>query len=56
MMTIEHLGFIVASYVLAGLVTLALISWVMLDHRTQKARLEKLEAQGVARRSGAKLS
>lgn len=55
-MNVEHLGFIVASYMLAGLVTLGLVLWVMLDHRAQKVRLEKLEAQGVARRSGAKLS
>jgi len=56
MMNVEHLGFIVASYVLAALVTFGLLMWIMLDHRAQKARLQKLEEQGAQRRSGAKLS
>jgi len=56
MMNVEHLGFIIASYALAALVTIGLIAWVMLDHRAQTARLKKLEAQGAQRRSGAKLS
>lgn len=55
-MNTEHLGFIVASYALAALVTFGLIAWVMLDHQAQKARLQKLEEQGAHRRSGAKLS
>ena len=55
-MDTAHLGFIVASYLLAGAVVLGLIIWVVQDFRAQTARLQKLEAQGAARRSGAKLS
>ena len=33
------------------LVVLALIAWVVLDHRAQQRRLAELEAQGVTRRS-----
>ncbi len=56
MMAIEHVGFIIASYVTATSIILGLILWVVLDHRTQTARLQKLEEQGAQRRSGAKLS
>lgn len=56
MMNIEHVGFILASYVIAAVVIIGLIAWVMLDHRAQKTRLQKLEEQGAQRRSGAKLS
>lgn len=55
-METAHIGFIIASYLLAGLVTFGLIIWVMLDYRAQKTRLQKLEEQGAHRRSGAKLS
>lgn len=56
MWTVEHAGFILASYAIASVVIIGLITWVMLDHRAQKARLQKLEEQGAQRRSGAKLS
>lgn len=56
MMEIDHIGFIITSYALATCVIAGLIIWVVADHRAQKARLQKLEAQGAARRSGAKLS
>lgn len=55
-MDTTHIGFIIASYALAALVIFGLIAWVMLEHRAQTARLQKLEAQGAQRRSGAKLS
>ena len=44
--------FIVTSYALVTAVVLALVAWIALDYRTQKARLRELEASGVARRSG----
>ena len=44
--------FIVTSYVLVAAVVLALIGWIALDYRNQKARLRELEAGGVLRRSG----
>ena len=55
-MDTTHFGFILASYSLAALVIFGLITWVILDHRAQTKRLQRLEAQGAARRSGAKLS
>ena len=56
MWNVEHTGFILASYAIAGIVIVGLITWVMLDHRAQKARLQRLDEQGAQRRSGAKLS
>jgi heme exporter protein D len=47
-----HADFIVAAYAAAALVVLALIAWVVLDHRAQKRSLARLEARGVSRRSG----
>jgi heme exporter protein D len=47
-----YAAFIVTSYALVTAVVLALIGWIALDYRTQKARLRKLETSGVARRSG----
>ena len=55
-METAHLGFIVASYVLAACVTFGLIAWVIVDFRAQTKRLARLEEQGALRRSGAKLS
>jgi heme exporter protein D len=46
-----HADFIVAAYVVATLVLVAMIGWVMLDYRTQKQKLAQLESQGVTRRS-----
>ena len=46
-----HADFIVAAYVVAALVLLAMIGWVVLDHRAQKRQLARLETQGVTRRS-----
>jgi heme exporter protein D len=47
-----HADFIVAAYAVTVLVVAALIGWVVLDHRTQKRSLARLEAHGVTRRSG----
>ncbi|WP_315702097.1 MULTISPECIES: heme exporter protein CcmD [unclassified Bradyrhizobium] len=44
--------FIASSYLAAALVVALLIAWIMVDHRTQKARLRALEESGVNRRSG----
>jgi heme exporter protein D len=44
--------FIVTSYALVTAVVAALIVWVIVDYRRQKARLHDLEASGVVRRSG----
>jgi len=43
--------FIVIAYAIAALVVLALIAWVLLDYRAQRAQLARLEASGVTRRS-----
>ncbi len=44
--------FIVTAYLVAAIVVLVLISWIAIDYRRQKQRLQELDAQGVARRSG----
>ena len=46
-----HAVFIEAVYAGVGLVTLALIAWVIWQSRQVKARLAALEAQGIRRRS-----
>ncbi len=46
-----HGGFIVASYAAAVLIVGGLIVRAVVDHRLQKAALERLEAQGARRRS-----
>jgi heme exporter protein D len=47
-----YASFIVTSYALVAAVVAALIVWVIVDYRRQKARLHDLEASGVVRRSG----
>ena len=46
-----HAGFIIASYVVTVLTCLALVAWVMIDHRRQRATLAELERHGVTRRA-----
>jgi heme exporter protein D len=48
---INHLPFIVASYVAAFAVIGGLIAWVSLDFRAQRRALAELELRGVTRRS-----
>lgn len=47
-----YASFIVMSYAAAALVVVILIGWVMLDYRSQTARLRELDRSGVTRRSG----
>jgi heme exporter protein D len=47
-----YASFVLTSYALATAVVLILIAWIVIDYRRQKARLRKLEAAGVVRRSG----
>jgi heme exporter protein D len=51
MESMNHAGFIVASYAAAAVVVAVLIAWVMLDFRAQRRNLAELEARGVTRRS-----
>lgn len=46
-----HATFIIASYAATAAVLLALIAWLIIDGRTQRARLADLEARGIRRRS-----
>ena len=46
-----HVAFIVAAYAAATIILLALISWIVLDHRAQRRALDELEARGTTRRS-----
>ena len=45
----NHLAFIVAAYGAACGVVAALIAWVVLDYRTQSAKLAQFESKGVVR-------
>jgi heme exporter protein D len=47
----SHLTFVLISYGVSLIVLLGLITWLMLDQRTQRAELQRLEAQGIRRRS-----
>jgi heme exporter protein D len=47
-----YASFIVTSYAAAALVVAILIGWIMLDYRSQTARLHELDRSGVTRRSG----
>ncbi len=49
-----HLGFIVASYVVAAIVLMGLFGWIVLDGRAQRRQIAELEARGVRRRSSGK--
>jgi heme exporter protein D len=46
-----HAGFIVAAYAAGALVVIALIGWIVADHRAQLRILADLERQGLTRRS-----
>lgn len=45
-----HAGYILAAYLITAIVLLALVGWVALDLRAQKAKLRRLEDQGLGRR------
>ena len=49
-----HAGFILAAYAIALAILVALVAWIVLDHRAQLRILEDLERAGVARRSAAR--
>ena len=51
-----YASFIVTSYLLVAVVVLALIAWIAIDYRRQKARLRELEASGIVRRSARSLA
>ena len=46
-----HITYVVASYVISALVLIGMITWILLDQRAQRSELQRLEAQGVRRRS-----
>jgi heme exporter protein D len=45
-----HGAFILAAYLLTGLVLVGLVVWAVLDHRAQVRALAQLEARGAGRR------
>jgi heme exporter protein D len=49
-----HAGYILAAYLLAGVIVAGLLVLAIIDDRTQRKALEKLEAQGLRRRSSVK--
>ena len=46
-----HLAFVATAYGMSGLVVVAMIVWILRDHRTLTRAIADLEAQGVRRRS-----
>ncbi len=46
-----HAEFIIAAYLVAAVVIVAMIAWVAVDYRAQRRQLEGLEARGITRRS-----
>ncbi len=46
-----HAGYILAAYLITALVLVGLAAWVIIDLREQRAKLDRLEAQGLRRRS-----
>jgi heme exporter protein D len=46
-----HADFIIGAYAAAAVVIVAMIAWVILDHRRQQRLLSKLELGGRTRRS-----
>ncbi len=51
-----YASFIIWSYALVTIVVAGLIVWIIADHRRQRASLQRLEAEGVTRRSARKAS
>ncbi|WP_377297330.1 heme exporter protein CcmD [Rhizobium sp. SGZ-381] len=49
----SHAFYIYTSYGIAGIVTLCLIAWTVLDGRARRRELAALEASGLRRRSAA---
>jgi heme exporter protein D len=49
-----YASFIIWSYALVTLVVTGLIVWIITDHRRQRTSLQRLEAEGVTRRSARK--
>jgi heme exporter protein D len=47
----DHLGFILASYLTTFAVVAGLVGWTVMDGRALRRRLADLEARGVRRRS-----
>ncbi|MFL5101010.1 MAG: heme exporter protein CcmD [Xanthobacteraceae bacterium] len=46
-----YAGFIIAAYASALAVVVALIGWIIADHRSQLRTLHDLDARGISRRS-----
>lgn len=52
----SHTFYILASYLVAGAISLGLCLWVWLDGRARQREIAELEAAGHRRRSAAKMS
>jgi heme exporter protein D len=46
-----HLAYIASAYAISAAVLIGMAAWVLLDLSAQRRKLEKLEADGVRRRS-----
>jgi len=47
----SHLAFVLLSYGASVLVLGGVIAWLLIDQRIQRTELQRLEAQGIRRRS-----
>jgi heme exporter protein CcmD len=41
-----HLGYILAAYLASAIVLIGMAAWIVLDLRTQRAKLKRLEDEG----------
>ena len=46
-----HAAFIVIAYAIVALVVVMMVGWIAADYRRQQAALQRLDAEGVTRRS-----
>ncbi|PRD43443.1 heme exporter protein CcmD [Phyllobacterium phragmitis] len=47
----SHLAFVLLSYGVSALVLSGVVAWLLIDQRAQRTELQRLEAQGIRRRS-----
>lgn len=49
--SLDHLQIVILSYAVSAIVLLFLVGYILIDGKRQKAKLAKLEASGLTRRS-----
>jgi heme exporter protein D len=49
-----HAPFVIGAYTVTAIIVVAMLVWVIADHRAQQRLLRRLEERGVTRRSAAR--